>query len=811
MQGNLIGTDVTGAAALGNGNRGVFIPGGSGNTIGGTTAAARNIISANDRGIQLNGSDHFVQGNYIGTDITGTLAFPNRNEGVNLDGATGVLIGGLTSTPGTAPGNLISGNTGVGVDLFAGVSNNNQIQGNIIGADITGVNPLGNSLSGILINGSNNLVGGTSANARNIIAFNGTDVGSRGSGIAIANNTSFVGNALLGNSIFGNTKVGIDLVLNTDGNDGITPNDAGDADTGANNLQNFPVLTSVTSVGGMTTIQGTLNSLANTSFRIEFFSSTTADPSGNGEGQTFLGFVNTTTVGNDATFTFSTPTPAGTVFTATATRLDASSVPIETSEFSAVQTVNVVTTTTVLTSSPDPSNVGQSVTFTATVTANPPSSLTPAGSVTFVDTQGDANPANDVLLGTDTLDAQGVASISTNALTAGLHTILASFTDAAGNFATSSGTDTQQVDQVAAATTTTLVSSDSSSIPGQTVTFTATVSTQGAGIPTGTVTFKIDAGGDIVVPLNSSGQAAFSTSTLTVGMHTITADYTSNSSAFSNSSAPPLTQTVSQVATTTTLVSSDSNSDLGQQVTFTATVTVPEGGVPTGTVTFKIDGGGDIVVPLNVSGQAQFSTSTLSVGPHTITADYTSNSAVFTNSSAPPLTQTVIPPAADLSITKVDGPDPIAAGANLTYTIRVTNAGPAAAQSVTLSDLIPANTTFVSFVAPAGWTPTTPTQGGTGTVTATNPKRGCRHHAHVYAGGRCGGNYARGNGDFQCGQRIEHHERPGTGREHGDAEHDRAAAGAGSMRSHDVESAGRAAAPLRSRTTPTTRGKTCCW
>src|SRR5207237_1812466 len=111
-------------------------------------------------------------------------------------------------------------------------------------------------------------------------------------------------------------------------------------------------LTSVTSSAGTTTIQGTLKSTASTTFRIEFFANTAADPSGFGEGQTFLGSVNTTTDGSgNASFTSgSIPTPTGTFFTATATRLSVNFqleqlVPVETSEFSAVFTPQAVAAT----------------------------------------------------------------------------------------------------------------------------------------------------------------------------------------------------------------------------------------------------------------------------------------------------------------------------------------------------------------------------------------------------------------------------------------------------------------------------------
>src|SRR5262249_55133119 len=138
----------------------------------------------------------------------------------------------------------------------------------------------------------NNLIGGTGTGEGNVVAFNG------GSGVKIDSGT---GNAVLTNSIFSNGGLGINLVGGTTDAFGVTPHDppaanpppcpAGqpDCDTGANNLQNFPALTSAVTTAGVTTITGTLNSTPSSSFRIEFFSNTTADSSLHGEGQTFLG------------------------------------------------------------------------------------------------------------------------------------------------------------------------------------------------------------------------------------------------------------------------------------------------------------------------------------------------------------------------------------------------------------------------------------------------------------------------------------------------------------------------------------------
>src|SRR5262245_15017635 len=325
-QGNLIGTDVTGTEALGNTGPGVSIGGtGLSNLIGGATVSARNVISGNNRGVIVStgGNNNTIQGNFIGTDVTGTVALSNPNQGVVIDTATNNLIGGLTATPGTPPGNLISGNGFDGVNLFTGGAVGNVVQGNIIGADITGTQPLGN-LTGITINGSNNLVGGADSGARNIIAFNGTMCASPNDiGIAISGGNA-INNAVLGNSIFSNGGLGIDLLANDTGPCGETPNDHCDVDTGPNDLQNYPVITSATNDGGNVNVSGTLDSVANTNFQLEFFSSPACHSSGFGQGKNFLGLTNVTTNGSCAASfgPVSFPLPGGDiVVTATATRL----------------------------------------------------------------------------------------------------------------------------------------------------------------------------------------------------------------------------------------------------------------------------------------------------------------------------------------------------------------------------------------------------------------------------------------------------------------------------------------------------------
>lgn len=304
--GNRIGTDRGGTFAIGNSFHGVRVVATSGAVVGGTAVSARNVISGNGGdGVRIvTASNTQVLGNYVGTDVTGTLDLGNAGEGVRVNAASGNTIGG---TPAGA-GNVISGNGENGVLLDAGASGN-LVQGNRIGADAAGTAALGNSKNGVKIDAApNNTVGGTAAGAGNTIAFNGDD------GVAVGSGT---GNAIRRNAVHSNSGLGIDL-----GPNGVTPNDPGDGDTGANNLQNFPVLTSAITAAGVTTVQGTLDSTPNTTFTLEFFANGVCDPSGHGEAESFKGSTTVTTDGSGmASFAFVLPTvaPAGQFLTATAT------------------------------------------------------------------------------------------------------------------------------------------------------------------------------------------------------------------------------------------------------------------------------------------------------------------------------------------------------------------------------------------------------------------------------------------------------------------------------------------------------------
>ncbi|HTO48732.1 MAG TPA: DUF4347 domain-containing protein, partial [Burkholderiales bacterium] len=287
IQGNYIGTNAAGTAALGNGETGIWLNRGNNNTIGGAAAGAGNVISGNGfsggwQGVLVQNSDgNLIQGNLVGTNAAGTAAMPNGWAGIELN--TG-------SDNNSVIGNLVSGNTKDGIVIWQ--STGNIVQGNTIGTNLAGTG--GNGQSGVWItDASNNTIGGTSVGQGNLIS------GNVRAGVEVDGTSSTAsGNVMLGNSIYNNGGLGIDLNPNPTSfpfGDGVTANDPGDTDAGPNGLQNYPVLALAITNGSQIQISGTLNSTANTAFRIEFFASSTSDSSGNGEGQRYLGAVTVTT------------------------------------------------------------------------------------------------------------------------------------------------------------------------------------------------------------------------------------------------------------------------------------------------------------------------------------------------------------------------------------------------------------------------------------------------------------------------------------------------------------------------------------
>jgi Bacterial Ig-like domain (group 3) len=338
IQANYIGTDVTGTLAKANSGNGIQIIDTSNNTVGGSASPMRNVISGNTgEGVRIDGALatlNTVQGNYIGTDVSGSLTVGNSLSGIYIRRAPGnSLIGNVVSGNAGNAGITICGNaTFCGGGDFGTQGNNasgNILQGNFVGTNFTGTAPLGNNGAGLSIDGApNTQVGGTTAN---VISFNGTN------DVQILS-TGASGNKILGNTIQGSTTattVGISVDASLIGNTLSQNSISGHTGLGIEGANNFPVITSAQFASA--TITGTLNSTANATLTIEFFSNTSCNVSGNGEGATFLGSTSVTTDAS-GNASFSVPV-SGLVATnaITATSTDSSGT---TSEFSACVALN---------------------------------------------------------------------------------------------------------------------------------------------------------------------------------------------------------------------------------------------------------------------------------------------------------------------------------------------------------------------------------------------------------------------------------------------------------------------------------------
>jgi hypothetical protein len=310
-------------------------------------------------------------------------------------------------------------------------------------------------------------------------------------------------------------------------------------------------------------------------------------------------------------------------------------------------------TTTTLTSSLNPSNYGQVVKFTASVSG---ASGTPTGTVIFFD--------GSTQLGSSTL-SNGKGSFSTSSLSAGSHSITAAY-QGSDQFAPSTSAPLIQVVN-GIKTTTTLVSSLNPSVFGQSVTFSAGVNA-GSGTPSGTVTFYDGSTMIGSAPL-ASGSATISTSALLAGSHSITAAY-QGSGAYEASTSAPLNQVVNSAATTTALVSSVNPAQVKQTVVYTATMTSQYGGAATGEVTFQ--DGGVTIATVTVSGnQAACSTSYRRAGVHAITAIYFGDAN--NTGSVSPVLEERIGNAQVSKTTLVTSGSPSLVGQAVTFTATVTS------------------------------------------------------------------------------------------------------------------------------------------
>lgn len=295
------------------------------------------------------------------------------------------------------------------------------------------------------------------------------------------------------------------------------------------------------------------------------------------------------------------------------------------------QPVDQNTTSVSLTSSASSAGAGQSVTFTAIVSAAAPGAGVPTGVVIF--------RSGATAIGSAAIDATGRAILTTSSLATGTHEMTAHYAGDANHGASVSAAISQIVN--ANATVVALATSAPSAKVGEPITLTATVSGPGPLAPTGTVTFK---DGSIILgtaEIDIAGKAAFTTGMLGLGDHFISATYAGDAN-FAAGVSPVLTQTIAANPTTTTLASSNISATAGQTVTFTATVAIASGSRrPGGSVAF-FNGPARIgTATIDASGKAVFATALLTVGTHPITAVY-SGDANFSGSASAVLTQTIV-------------------------------------------------------------------------------------------------------------------------------------------------------------------------
>jgi CSLREA domain-containing protein len=310
LQGNIIGLGADGSTAVPNLSGGIRTNLQFGTITIGGSVAARNILSGN-------GGSGYITAGFLQADA---ITFSDNYVGVAQDGITARGNNGdgaiLVGKQYTVDSNIVAANTGNGLS-FATCNLPSPIRGNRIGVALDG-SARGNGGAGIRWTFQNGGIIGGPGTDQNLIAFNG------GAGVRVIDGLAEIDE----NSIFSNGKLGIDLgTANV-----VDVNDNCDGDTGSgNNLQNHPTILSAQRAGGITFVSGSLNSTASSTFQIRFYSSMAADPSGFGEGETFLGEAMATTNGAcTASFNFSTPgAPVGSFITATATAASG-----DTSEFS---------------------------------------------------------------------------------------------------------------------------------------------------------------------------------------------------------------------------------------------------------------------------------------------------------------------------------------------------------------------------------------------------------------------------------------------------------------------------------------------
>ncbi len=804
IAGNRIGTNVTGTDRIANNSYGVFINLAPNNTIGTPGTIPSNLISGNRLDgvfIGSNAAGNLVQNNLIGTTISGLGPLANGSDGIEISNALNNTIGGQSANT----RNVISGNVLHGVNINGSSSVGNTIQGNFIGTDITGVastslNGIPNAGNGVNITASNNLVGGTTAGAGNRIGYN------RLAGVFVESGT---GNGILGNFIFRNGGLGVDLAP-------VGPNIPATgivgmpemADLPANNGQAFPVFAGIRrNPDGTDTYFWRLKSAPNTTFRIEFFTNEAVgpDPSGFGEGETFVGTKQVTTDGNGAaTFDFTIDSNLARMgMTATATSPNN-----DTSEFSENLFADLSVNKT---DAPDPVPVGSSsttpscppLTYTVRVTNNGPKDATQVVVTDILPSSVELDPTanlpsmgctisgNTITCNVGNLPRGSTATLTFKVIPRAVGTInnTATVTGIAEGVTLlpGTGTDPNRTNDTDSETTTVIPTSDlalgvgvqsnvgtdvnpvlvpvlpgnGAVITGNEVIYTFTVTNRGPSQADNvTLTDKVFPGVSIVRPLDSrcaitlgNPENAGEQRTITCNLgsllpngttqvqvkvvplingqirNTANVTATQGDCDLSNNTVDPVITAKDQIADLAieSFTVSPQRVKAGQEVTFTATIR-NNGPSPATQVVLISDlnpssgvrlvstiatqgsctaSGNGVTCNLGALTRGATATVTIKIIP-TLGGALASLASVSGNEFDPNVANntrsatTQVDPVADLAVQRLEAPETVTAGCNVTYTIAAINNGPSSATGVTLTTVLPAGVRFVS---------ATPTQG----------------------------------------------------------------------------------------------------
>jgi len=621
VQGNFIGTNPANFLALPNAQSGVAISGVSSGDV-----VLNNVISGNGGyGILLSGgnvSGVRIQANAIGTDLAGTTAVGNAAGGISAVNATGTVI----------LGNEISGNGGPGVSITGLTALGGTIQGNIIGTDRGGSSPLGNAGPGVMVGAQAQgiAIGGTVAGQGNVIADNGS--GSSGPGVLVGSGSA--GCPILENAIFGNAGLGIAL--------------QGSGSSGGNRGQAAPSLGQATAGRYQTIVQGTLQAAANTAYRIEFFSNPQADPSGSGQGRTYLGAAAVRTDGaGNAAYTATVPTGSARGVAISATATDPAG---NTSQFAQ----------DVAAAPGPPADLGVSITPSATTST----ALQPL-TYTLVVTNNGPNPATGIVLN-DTLPA-GLSGYTVSTSQGQVAQGANAFSVALGNLAVN-----------AAATITLTVT------PTQ----------------AGTATDSAGVSGDGADPASANDSASSS-----VAIRPAPADLQVSITLSTPGRATvgePLTYTVD-----VTNLGPGPATGVGLADTLPANAQLLAYQTNLGTVTQN----GNVLNVSGVT-LANGTTLVFQVTVRPTAAGAVIDAASASAGTTDPVpgnnrassSVTAVQPPDHLKLTIAAAPNPATAGQPLTYTLTVTNLGPVVATGVVVGDTLPGNATFGTATTTQGGT-----------------------------------------------------------------------------------------------------------